>query len=59
KRIALFCTHQGIIGAALENLKKALKGNEIVQEIDFESPASRMDEYVETSREWARELLDL
>lgn len=59
KRIALFCTHQGIIGAALENLKKALKGNEIVQEIDFESPASRMDEYVETSREWARELLHL
>ena len=59
KRIALFCTHQGIIGAALEDLKKALKGNEIVQEIDFESPASRMDEYVETSREWARELLHL
>jgi flavodoxin len=59
KRIALFCTHQGIIGAALENLKKTLKGNEIVQEIDFESPASRMDEYIETSKEWARELLRL
>ncbi|RAM60242.1 flavodoxin [Mesotoga sp. SC_4PWA21] len=56
KKIALFCTHDGMIGAALENLKKALKGNEVIQEIDFEAPSSRLDEYVETAKEWAREL---
>ncbi len=45
-----------MIGAAFENLKKALKGNEVIQEIDFEAPSSRLDEYVETAKEWAREL---
>jgi flavodoxin len=56
KKIALFCTHEGMIGGALENLKKALKGNEVVQESDFESPSSRLEEYIETAKEWVREV---
>jgi flavodoxin len=57
-KIALFCTHEGMIGSTFEDLKKALKGNEIIQEADFEEPASRLEEYVEIAKEWAEDLLE-
>lgn len=56
KQVAIFCTHDGMLGATFENLKKALAGNEIIEEIDFESPASRLEEYVKTASSWARDL---
>jgi len=33
-----------------------LKGNEVVQESDFESPSSRLEEYIETAKEWVIEV---
>ncbi|MFH1429013.1 MAG: flavodoxin [Candidatus Margulisiibacteriota bacterium] len=35
KKVAVFCTHEGIPAKTLANMKAALAGNEIVSEADF------------------------
>ena len=55
KRIALFCSHRGGKGKALDKLKALLPGNTIVSEIDFVY-AARMDpsELKQKIGEWVK-----
>lgn len=58
KKIALFCCYGGSAGKTFMNMRKALKGNEIIGEIGFKDPLTK--DKVNSSnrvREWAREIV--
>ena len=58
KKIALFCAHGGSKRKTLENMKKALPGNEFIGQIDFQEPLTNNPEAcAKQAADWARELL--
>jgi flavodoxin len=54
KKVALFVSHRGGKGQALERMAEALAGNKIVGQRDF---VERADDYVESAGKWARDVL--
>lgn len=54
KRIAVFCTHEGGPKKAMEKLKKALAGNDIIGEKEFYKPLASKDEAEKDAADWAR-----
>jgi len=46
KKIILFCTSEGSKGKTFENLKKELKGNEIIAQIEFQSVLENPEENI-------------
>jgi flavodoxin len=55
KKIALFCTHQGIMARTLENMEKALTGNQIIAKTHFLSPVEKDKEtIISQAKAWAR-----
>lgn len=60
KKIAIFCCHGGGMGNTLAHMKKALPGNEIIGEIDFQDPLKKNKSQSEQqAKEWARSLLGI
>ncbi|OLS12871.1 MAG: flavodoxin [Promethearchaeota archaeon CR_4] len=58
KWIALFCAHGGSKGKTLENMKKALPGNQFLGQIDFMEPLSNNPETCgKQVADWAQGLL--
>ena len=53
KKIALFVTHAGKMGKALEEFRVLLAGNEIVAEADFNNPAKNSEEAKRHIADWA------
>jgi flavodoxin len=56
KKIALFVSHGGGKGKALEKFKALLPGNEIVAEKDFREPLKKSKEVQQQIEEWAKGL---
>jgi len=46
KKIILFCTSEGSKGKTFENLKKELKGNKIIAQIEFQSVLENPEENI-------------
>ena len=58
KKIALFCCHGGGKGKIFEKMQKALKGNQILSEIDFCNPLKKnTDINIQKAKEWAKNML--
>ncbi len=59
KKIALFCTNGGQRGKTFENIKKKLKNNEFIGEIDFFEPLlkNNKEECAEKIKQWAIQLV--
>lgn len=58
KKIALFCCHGGNMGKTFKEMAAALKGNEIIGQIDFEEPiANGPETAVKKIKNWARGLI--
>ena len=59
KKIALFCCHGGGKGKIFDKMKKALKDNQILGEVDFREPLRRdTDINVQKAKEWARKVME-
>ena len=57
KKIALFCCHGGGKGKIFEKMRKVLKGNQILSEIDFRDPLKKnTDTNIQRAREWAKDI---
>lgn len=58
KKIVLFCCHGGGKGRIFDKMKKALKGNQILSEIDFHDPLKKnTDMQIQRAREWAENII--
>ena len=58
KKIALFCCHGGGKGKIFEKMQKALKGNQILSEIDFRDPLKKnTDTNIQRAKEWAKDII--
>lgn len=58
KKIALFCCHGGGKGRIFDKMKKALKGNQILSEIDFCDPLKKdTGIHIQRAREWAENII--
>ncbi len=58
KKIGLFCCRMTQKGKTFKIMKKKLKGNEIIGEIDFSQPLIKAkEEDAKTVRKWAKELV--
>jgi flavodoxin len=59
KKIALFCSHGGGMGKALDKLKALLTGNTVIGEIDFKLPAKADSAGVKQKlNAWAKTLIN-
>ncbi len=59
KKIALFCCHGGGKGKVFDKMKKSLKNNQIIGEIDFQDPLKHnTDVNLENARKWADSQLE-
>jgi flavodoxin len=56
KKIALFCCHEGGIGKTLENLKKDLLNNTVVDETDFLNVFDNKEKSISKAINWAKNL---
>ena len=57
--IALFCCHGGAKGAIFSKMKRALKGNRILGEIDFRDPLKKETEISQQrAAEWTKKILN-
>lgn len=58
KKIALFSCNGGSNGKTFENMKKALKGNEFLGEIEFLEPLNtKREESIELAKSWMRRMI--
>ena len=58
KKVALFCCHRGGRGWVFQNMRKALKDQHILGEIDFIDPLTRNSAAnIEKAKKWARDIL--
>jgi flavodoxin len=58
KKIALFCCHGGAKGRTFDKMKEALKGNQILSEINFRDPLKRNTSmHTQIAREWAENII--
>ncbi|MCT4617876.1 MAG: NAD(P)H-dependent oxidoreductase [Marinisporobacter sp.] len=55
KKIALFCCYRGSAGSTFEHFKERLKGNEIVDTLEFKEPV-KVEENKEKVMAWAKKL---
>jgi flavodoxin len=58
KKIGLFCCHEGRPGKTLENLKKKLSNNTIIDEMDFLNVEKNQKENILKAKNWAVSLKD-
>lgn len=59
KKIALFCCHGGNYGKTLEDMKKALQGNEIVAAADFYDPLKHDSaQNICKAAKWAKSIIN-
>jgi flavodoxin len=58
KKIGLFCCHEGGPGKTLENLKKKLSNNTIIDKMDFLNVAKNRQENILKAKNWAVSLKD-
>jgi len=59
KKIALFCCHGGSKGKIFGKMKKALKNNQILGQIDFQDPLKRnTDMKIKKAKEWANKIIE-
>lgn len=56
KKIGLFCCHEGGPGKTFENMKEALKGNEIILQFDITSPLKDQRASIEKIDSWLESL---
>jgi flavodoxin len=57
RKIALFCSHDGQKAKTFEKMAKALSGNTILGEADFEAPLKNDRTYSSNrAKEWAKEI---
>ena len=52
KKIIIYCTSKGLKGETLENLKKELKGNEIIAEIEFRNVLKNQEENIKKLKDF-------
>ena len=58
KKIGLFCCRMGNKGKTFKIMRRKLKGNEIIGEIDFSQPLIKAkEEDAKTAQKWAKELV--
>ncbi|MBT3260878.1 flavodoxin [bacterium] len=57
KKVALFCTHEGMPGKTLPNMSKALKGNDLITATDFLNVLKNPDANQEKAEIWAHKIL--
>jgi len=58
KNVALFCTHEGLMGIVFQEMINRLKDNKIVGTVDFYDPVGSGIEYAANAgRNWARHVL--
>lgn len=58
KKVGLFCCHGGQIGKTLENMRIALKGNEIIGTIGFFEPLkNKAEEYANVAKLWINKIV--
>ena len=58
KKIGLFCCHDGGMGKTLDNLKKELSDNTIIDEIDFLNVEKNKEENILKAKNWAAHIRD-
>jgi len=59
KKIALFCCHGGGKGPIFNKMKDALKGNQILGEIDFRDPLKKDTEInTQKAEDWAKNIIE-
>jgi len=57
RRIALFCCHGGGKGGIFDKMKAALRGNQILGQIDFREPSTMNTEAnIQRAKKWAEEI---
>ncbi|MCL0073763.1 flavodoxin, partial [Dehalococcoidia bacterium] len=60
KRIALFCCHGGGKGGIFDKMKAALRGNQILGEIDFREPLKGNTETnIQRAKKWAEDIMKI
>jgi len=57
KKIVLFCTYEGGLGKTFDNMKKALPGNEFIDEMDFVNVLANQEENREKAAEWSKKII--
>jgi len=58
KKIALFCCHGGGKGKIFDKMKEALKGNQILREIDFKDPLKNNTAVnIQKAKKWAEDII--
>ncbi|MCD5397689.1 hypothetical protein LR003_01980 [candidate division NPL-UPA2 bacterium] len=58
KKIALFCCHGGGKGKIFDKMKKTLKDNQILGEIDFQDPLKIATENnIQKAKDWAENII--
>ena len=59
KKIGLFCCHRGWQGEIFNKMKKVLKNNQILGEIDFRDPIKRETEKnIKKAKDWAGNIIE-
>lgn len=56
KKVAFFCCHEGGMAKTFDNLKKALAGNEILGQLDFNYPLKKKEAALAKIGEWVKTL---
>ena len=58
KKIGLFCCHGGGKGKIFDRMKKALKDNQILGEVDFREPKKiETEKNIQKSKDWAENII--
>ncbi len=58
KKAALFCCYGGSEGKTFENMKKALRGSQVLGEIGFRNPLKKdKDQNIQKAKKWANDII--
>jgi flavodoxin len=55
KDVALFCTHEGMVGNTFDDFEEILEGNNIISVAEFQS-TNDLEYLIKKARDWARKI---
>lgn len=57
KRVAFFCTHEGMIGNTFEAMEKKLGASMVIDAIDFQNVSTNLEPNLKKAQDWAKALI--
>jgi len=57
KKVAFFCTHEGMIGSTFKTMEKELESSVVIDVIDFQNVSMNLESNLKKAQDWAKSLI--